>query len=598
MFYILEFGGQHTDLIGNRLRDMGFDVRYAESDARIPELRDASGIIISGGPKSVSNGYPHDPALFSSRVPVLGICYGMQLLGKHLGAGIHRRTREYGETRMSILDDSDLFHGLGSDGIVWMNHGDSVTHDGDFTTLAMTEKGVPAAMRSGNLYGVQFHPEVTHTENGREILRNFAERVCGQEPGEMKEEGFDAGAFIDEAVRCLREEAGDRTALILTSGGVDSTVAAKLAQMAGVRRQHAYLESGNGRKGEAAYVSGTIGHLLDAEIYIHVRRQMFLDALYGIHEPEQKRKLFADLYASARHDMERLFEEDEYVLVQGTIATDRRESGKEAGKGRSRDSGTAAIIKTHHNTRAEDTWRGATVSPLAELTKDMVRMVARKLGLPGELSERQPFPGPGMFIRYATGFHSYGRGLEDSASDIAASYGLEGHVLPRKGVGLKGDDRAFEHAALLAGGRDWDNVRAASKSIIEDTDVCRVLYLPHEMRFKPGHFMESGDYPMTERTLERLREVTDVVESTMRDHDVQSSQTPVITFGGPDGWINVIRDVQSEDFRTLRPLRKPGEFPWECYDEIDRRLRERLGGEAGMTTFDVSDKPGGTTEWE
>src|SRR3989344_3843879 len=161
-FYVLEFGGQHTDLIGNRMREMGFDVRYARSDARVSELHDASGIIISGGPKSVGNGYPHDPEIFSADVPVLGICYGMQLISRHLGANIHRRTKEYGDTHVSILDDSDLFYGLGGDGIVWMNHGDSVESIGNFVVTAYTEKGVSAAIRSGNLYGVQFHPEVTH----------------------------------------------------------------------------------------------------------------------------------------------------------------------------------------------------------------------------------------------------------------------------------------------------------------------------------------------------------------------------------------------------------------------------------------------------
>src|SRR3989344_1751585 len=173
-FYILEFGGQHTDLIGNRLCDMGFGVRYVASDARVSGLQDASGIIISGGPKSVSNGYLHDPGLFSAGVPVLGICYGMQLLGNHLGADIHRRTMEYGETRLSIRNHDDLFSGLGSDEIVWMNHGDSITHGGDFAVLAVTKKGVPGAIKSGSRYGVQFHPEVTHTENGKAILRNFA----------------------------------------------------------------------------------------------------------------------------------------------------------------------------------------------------------------------------------------------------------------------------------------------------------------------------------------------------------------------------------------------------------------------------------------
>src|SRR3989344_6275101 len=157
-FYILEFGGQHTDLIGNRLEEIGFDVKYASSDKKVSEMQDAAGIILSGGPKSANDGFPYDEKLFDASIPVLGICYGMQLLGKNLGANIHRKTREYGETKISIINPDTLFDDLKKEEIVWMNHGDSITEKKYFKTLASTEKGVPAAIKSGNAYGVQFHP--------------------------------------------------------------------------------------------------------------------------------------------------------------------------------------------------------------------------------------------------------------------------------------------------------------------------------------------------------------------------------------------------------------------------------------------------------
>ncbi len=611
-FYVLEFGGQHTDLIGNRLRDMGFDVRYAKSDAKVSELRDAAGIIISGGPKSVNNGYPHDPALFSSDVPILGICYGMQLISRHLGANIHRRTREYGETHLSILDDSDLFYGLGGDVVVWMNHGDSVESAGNFVVTAYTEKGVPAAMRSGNLYGVQFHPEVTHTENGKTILRNFAEKECGQTPKKMKEEGFDAGAFIDEAKYGMRQQIGGRDAVVYASGGVDSTVAAYLAKMAGARIIPVYLDMGNGRKNEAQNVSSMLSPLLDTDLCVHDVSRRFLSELRGVDDPEAKRKIFSKLYAGTREEVDTMFNLQNNALIQGTIATDRRESGKEAGKGGTKDSGTVDTIKTHHNVGAERHFTGLVVSPLQELTKERVRMVARELGLPPEIAQRQPFPGPGLFVRFATGYYPVDAQLAGNVSDIAHHYGLESAVLPRKGVGLKGDERAFEHAALLTGERDWQNIRYASKRLIEDSDISRVLYSPDDIALSQPRLDRAHKTWLNRKNMDRLREVTDVVERTMEEYGVKVSQTPVITFQGYGGfvnhvrnlfgdglgWVNVVRDVQSEDFRTCRPLRKPDEFPWECYDEIDRRLRESLGDDAGITTFDISDKPGGTTEWE
>ncbi|HLC67978.1 MAG TPA: gamma-glutamyl-gamma-aminobutyrate hydrolase family protein [archaeon] len=602
--YVLEFGGQHTDLIGNRLEEMGFSVKYAPSSTRVSDMTDAEGIILSGGPKSVNDPdrYLHDPEIFRGETPVLGICYGQQLLSVEHGARLHRETREYGETIFYPVNHP-LFRGLSREEIVWMNHGDSVVPNGNLKVLGYTDKGVTAAVESrrGPYYGVQFHPEVTHTENGARILRNFAENICHIGPRTQHvSDGFDAGKFIEETVYKLKHGSMGKPVIAYTSGGVDSTVAAMLAEISGISINAVYLDMGNGRKGEAEYVSRTLTELLRSYVMVQDVSTSFLEELGGILDPEVKRKAFARLYASTREGMDKFFGLDlgNALLLQGTIATDKRESGKEAGKKSSTDAGTVDTIKTHHNVGAEYHFTGPTLSPLEELTKDRVRAVARALGLPPELSERQPFPGPGLFVRFASGFYPYTDELVGNVNKVARAYGLGGFVLPRKGVGLKGDGRAFEHTALLTGGRDWKNARKASKQLIEDLPISRVLYYPFDVVISQDDFSDGSDIPMTRQNLDRLREVTEIVETTMARYGVKASQTPVIALPDSDGWINVIRDFDSKDFRTGRPLMKPDEFPWECYDEIKYMVGEKLADHDGMTVFDLSDKPGGTTEWE
>ncbi len=590
--YILEFGSQTTDLIGKRLEEMGVPVKYGRSSTPAEELKGADGVIISGGPKGANqpDAYPYDPRLFQIEKPVLGICYGHQLGAKEFGARLHKKTREYGETEMLLTGRDPLLEGFDEKEIVWMNHGDSIT-DGNFSILGYTEKGVPAMMRRGNFFGVQYHPEVTHTEKGKVLLGNFA-RACGFVPREL---GFDADNFIEEAIVRLKEEVGDATLAAYLSGGVDSTAAVMLAKMAGLRILPVYMEMGNGRKGEANFAYTQLSRLLEQELYIHDRAASFVAGLYGIHDSEAKRKAFQKMYDATREEIENQFDARNTVLFDGTIETDKRESGQETRSEQGKDSGTVDTIKTHHNTGK---WKGRKASPLANLTKERTRIVARRLGLPAEISERQPFPGPGLFVRISTGYYEVPTQLFHYAQEISRSYDMDAFVLPRKSVGLKGDSRALEHAAVITGAREWKNIRRASKQLIEDLAICRVLYAPSGQRFADSDINKAAPYELDNETLYRLREVTDVVEGKMDKHGVVSSQTPVITFGGPDGWINVIRDVNSKDFRTLRPLRKPDEFSWECYEEIDRGIKKRLGSDAGITTFDVSDKPGGTTEWE
>ncbi len=600
--YVLEFGGQHADLIINRLNEIGFrgSIRYEKSDVRLDSLEDPAGIILSGGPKNISQGDApkYDPRMFDpsyNKIPVLGICYGQQLMARDHGASMHRRTREYGEAVMSLNGHQDpLLEGFTPTEIVWMNHGDSVG-EGDFQILAYTGKGVPAVIRSniGPYRGVQFHPEVTHTEKGALLLRNFAQGICGIAP--QSPEGFDAGMFVEEAIRRLKDEVGSDTGLLYVSGGVDSTVVAALARQAGIKVKPVHIDAGNERLGEADYVKSMLHEQLGLDVYVLDQSDKFISSLLNLDDPEVKRRKFQRLYNNTKTYVESSFDLGDTILLDGTLATDKRESGKEAGTGDIRDTGSTEVIKTHHNT---SDWKGRKVAVLEGLTKQHTRMVARYLELPPEVSERRPFPGPGLFVRYSTGRYEVSSDLMHNANEISRHHGMDAYVMPRKSVGLKGDSRVFEHAVILTGERDWKNIRMVSKRLIEDLDICRVLYLPVSASLVSRPEDDFAYYPMNRRNLDRLRIVTDVVERTIDEYGVKPSQMPVITFGGPTGHINVIRDVQSEDFRTITPLRKPDQFPWDCYLEIHKRLLERLGPAAGLTTFDVSDKPGGTTEWE
>ena len=603
MIGVLEFGGQHTDLIGNALEEMGYIVKYYPSSVPFSELQGVSAVILSGGPKSVyqRDTYRYDPEIFRQRrVPVLGICYGMQVLAKELGGNVHRGVREYGETRLILRQQHSLFDGFSDREIVWMNHGDSADGNGDYDVLAVTGRDVvgATAARRWPYLGVQFHPEVTHTEKGRRLLRNFAQ-MSGEHP-KVAQEGFDADGFIEESVYELKHVVGDHRVLIGLSGGVDSAVTAALVKNAGLKATLVYLETGLGRKGEAQHAQN-VGSVIGSDVYVHDKSERFVRKLAGFKEPERKRREFSLLYAEALEEIRRRGVGIDDFVAQGSIATDRRESGKEAGKGDIPDVGTVATIKTHHNVEAEGLISGNQIYPLRGITKERVRIVARTFGLPPEISERQPFPGPGLLIRFLTSYYSVKDELYANVKDTAASHGFKGYVLPRKGVGLKGDNRVFEPIALISGDRDWEGIRLASKELIAELPICRVLYLPARKKLTQNQLRTAIHLPFNRNNLDLLREGTEIVETTMREHGVNSSQTPVATFGGHDlPWL-VIRDVQSEDFRTARPLRKPEEFPWECYDAIARRVKDagarRYGG-FGRVVFDVSDKPGGTVEME
>ncbi len=619
-FAILEFGGQHTDLIGNRLEFLRHKATYLSSDTKAEELRAFDGFIVSGGPKSVydRDRYPYDPGIFEFEIPALLICYGSQLMGQHFGAAI-ATGREYGESRIKIVKDHPLFENVPRESIVWNNHGDAVSESGDFDVIAYSDKYLIAAIAHGNKIGVQFHPELTHTAYGTQMLRNFAEIMCGTTTQRSWLSGAwrtlshaaekygivrsDMERYAKQAVDEIKDTVGKRKALVYLSGGVDSTVAYMLAITAGVDVVGIHLDMGVQRKNEAATVKKYLEEISGKKITVLDYGDQTIAAFQGLTNPEDKRKAFRDVYNRTTDDVLNSFglTENDVVFVDGTLATDRRESGKEASRKISGDKGTVATIKTHHN--VEKKHRLRTVEPLKYLSKDQARKLAEKLGIPDYVAQRKPFPGPGLSLRIVSGTYPVGDETDKRVYEIARHHGFEGCAMPIKTVGLKGDGRSFEHLALIVGDRDWESAARAQKELAEELPINRTIFL--HRRWARGDFGEyenlgiAGGLKINKPNIRLVQEATEIAEKTFDEYGVKPAQLPVIAFPLSDGVGIAIRDVHTQDFRSVRPLRVPDEAPEQVFDETARKILNSPYLKDVRAVFrDVSTKPAATTEWE
>ncbi|MDI6870163.1 MAG: glutamine-hydrolyzing GMP synthase [Bacillota bacterium] len=392
---VLDFGAQYAQLIARRVREANVYCEIIPYDTPLEEIaaRRPKALVFSGGPCSVyGGGAPHpDPGIYELGLPILGICYGMQLMAEQLGGRVEpAESREYGRTEVRVSDRSDLFRGFGPVGepvIAWMSHGDRVVAPPPgFRVLAASEHSPVAAMGDPErkFYAVQFHPEVAHTPRGKEVLRNFLFGVAGC-AGD-----WTMGSFIHQAVEEIRRQVGGGRAVCALSGGVDSSVAAALVHRAiGDQLTCIFVDHGLLRKGEPEQVVETFRDHFHLKL-VHVdARKRFLHALAGVTEPEKKRKLIGrEFIAVFEEEAAKLGEID--FLVQGTLYPDVIESGTK----------TAAVIKSHHNVGGlPEEMRLQLVEPLRNLFKDEVRAVGEELGLPEAVVWRQPFPGPGLAIR-------------------------------------------------------------------------------------------------------------------------------------------------------------------------------------------------------
>ena len=495
---VLDFGSQYVQLIARRVRERHAFARIVRHDVTLERVRelDPLALILSGGPSSVYEpGAPRcDPGLFALDIPILGICYGMQLVCEALG-GLVRPTpaREYGRAECRVIDPSEpLFHAVPEATPVWMSHGDQVHEAGaEFLPLAATATCPVAAVRhrERSVYGLQFHPEVSHTPYGALVLGNFLDRIC-RSPG-----AWTMGAFIDRSVEQIRGQVGPTDRVVCgLSGGVDSAVAAALlAKALGPRVVCVFVDNGLLRAGERAAVVEAFGAHSAAELRVVDASQRFLDALAGVTDPQEKRVRIGHTFVDVFRDEARSIPSARF-LAQGTLYPDVIESGGDP-------DGPAATIKHHHNVGGLPAELGfELIEPLRDLFKDEVRRLGLELGLPDSLVWRHPFPGPGLAVRCLGEVTAERLDILRQADSIfleeLRDAGLERQVaqafavlLPVQSVGVMGDGRTYENAIALRAVEtddfmtaDWSRLphdllaRASTRIINAVKGINRVVY--------------------------------------------------------------------------------------------------------------------------
>ncbi|MBD3187274.1 glutamine-hydrolyzing GMP synthase [Candidatus Bathyarchaeota archaeon] len=503
MILVLDFGGQYCHLISRRVRDAGVYSEIRPFDVSIQEVKhlDVKGIILSGGPGSV---YEEDaPRIEKSllgfckerEIPVLGLCYGHQLIAQLEGGTVAANpVKEYGKTTLEVVKQDGIFNGLAEKETVWMSHGDQVTHLPDgFEVLARTATCPIAAYRStdGLLHGLQFHPEVNHTPKGKMILSNFVFSICNCE------KNWSIADWTREAIARIKDDVGKRHVLLGLSGGVDSTVVSVLMQRAIGEQLHCvFVDNGVMRKDEGRDVEDYFRNTLNYQEFYRVDAEdEFLTKLAGIRDPEEKRKIightFIEVFERKAGELASNFGKLEF-LAQGTIYPDRVETAA--------TSKSAAKIKSHHNLTLPEDMELKVIEPLKDLYKDEVRQVGKELGIPEEIINRHPFPGPGLAVRCVGEVKKEYLDILREADAILIEEirhaGLYNDLwqafavfLPSRTVGVMGDFRTYEYicAIRVVESRDamtanfaklpWDLLETISTRIINEVSgINRVVY--------------------------------------------------------------------------------------------------------------------------
>ena len=596
---ILDFGSQYAHLIADRIRRLKVHSEIFPADVKIDTLRTMKGIIISGGPQSVyaKDGLKCDPAIFDLGIPVLGICYGHQVMNHVLGGRVEfGKVGEYGKTTLHVHDlTNPLTQGLKSEEPVWMSHFDEVVAIPETAkALASTDDGqFPMVDFGKNRWSIQFHAEVTHTPHGMKILDNFL-NIC-----KAKRE-WSMDRFLEGKIKEIQIQAEEKKVFLLISGGVDSTVTFLLLEKAlGNDRVYGlFVDNGLMRKDEGPSVKKSLEKIGVKNLHIHQGAGEFIEALKEAYDPEAKRRIIGDkfLEVQRRVAQELNLNPKEWLLGQGTIYPDTIESGgtKHADK-----------IKTHHNRvpEIEELIRqGRVIEPVKDLYKDEVREVGEKLGLSPDMVWRHPFPGPGLGVRCL---------CVKKPSPLANAVKLEqeidtflqknktqlsAKILPIKSVGVQGDVRSYRHPVVLSGQADWSQLEAISPMLTNRfLDLNRVLWFLGEGRVDS---MKSLTAYITKERLRVLQEADALVNQTLFEKNLLREiwQFPVvllpIEINGRPGETIVLRPVSSTEAMTANfyPMDKT------LVHDLVQKIQALPGISAVL--YDITNKPPGTIEWE
>lgn len=588
---IVDFGGQYTHLIARRIRNLGvYSEIYNPEELEI--TKEIVGIIFSGGPQSVNaeDAYRISIDIKTLRIPILGICYGHQILAAMLGGVIESgENKEYGFTTINCQNDSVLFSDLNKKQTVWMSHGDHVSKLPDSCRITSNSDSIRVASyesKDQKFFGVQFHPEVTHTTNGLKMLDKFID-IC------IEERDWKAENFKESLVQQVRDEAKGRKLVLMLSGGVDSLVALELCIQA-VGNQNVmsiHVDTGFMRKNESKEIMKHFEKLGFENIKVIDAEDMYLKELKDITNPETKRHIIGKLFVDiANKELESLEKQNELMLVQGTIYPDTIESGS---------SDKSSKIKTHHN-RVNEIAKlmeaGRIIEPIKELYKDEVRRLGEELGLPHKLVQRHPFPGPGLAIRVICSdtekpFDNFKKENE-KLNEFLTEFGLGGTILPIKSVGVQGDFRTYHNPAVVWFKEDvmpdLEHLEKISSKVINKLQhVNRVVFShkPIDLKLKKLYLKKT--------IIDKLREI-DAVLRQETDHIPEIWQMPVVALplfqNGKQAF--VMRPVCSTDAMTASVYL----MDFKEFHKLSQLIQNIKG--VGSLLYDVTTKPPGTIEWE
>lgn len=596
---VLDFGGQYTHLIASKIRGLGV---YAEI-ANPSDFVKAKGYIFSGGPHSVyEKGAPKpNPKYYKQRVPILGLCYGHQLICQKFGGNIMPgEVKEFGKAILEVKSRKFIFQGLRDEERVWMSHGDNVQALPDgFKILGSTSQcPISAVAHPGKrIFGLQFHPEVNHTPCGMKILENFVD-LC------QCERNWTVSNFIENSLQEIKKRAKGKKVLVLMSGGVDSAVAAiLLSQALGPERVLGlHIDNGLERKNEIEEIKNTFCQLGFNNFHIRDASVLFLEKLKQVADPEKKRDIVGGLFIRVLNEeiAALSLNPKEWLVAQGTIYPDTIETARTQ---------HADLIKTHHNrVRAaqELIKRGALIEPLEHLYKDEVREVGLELGLPEKVIGRHPFPGPGLAVRVICsdmtwGADQYSEGIiqaEKEIQDICQKFNFDAWILPVKTVGVQGDQRSYSQPVVLKGRNEWEVLEKISTEITNRFGeiINRVWYLASPPYISLKHLALWQKYLTPER-IKLLQTADYLTTDTVKKAGLLGKiwQMPVVLLPLSFTYRTesiLLRPVLSENAMTAEWAR----LPWKTVRKITGKL---LGlEEIGLVFYDLTHKPPGTIELE